>query len=411
MATTETEASFKAPPGNVWQREPFRLFFPLGVLLGAAGAGHWLLYAVGLTSTYSCMAHGSIQMQAFLMAFAAGFLLTALPRRTQSPPPSAAELTLFATALVTATAGAWMENWILAQSAYALQFVLLLQFAVRRFRQRAAGRRPPAAFVLIPIAILNGLAGAGLIAASVRADASLWMEGLGRLLVEQGVFLCLVAGVGSLILPLMSGESPPRDLGSSPAETRKAFAYALAGILISASLVLEQFGWPRSAPLLRAAVVAAAVAFGGGALRPPGKPGLHRRLVWLSVWLLPTGLVLSTISPDFRVPMLHVSFIGGFGLMAFGVATHVTLGHLDLQQLALGRPRAIVAVAAFLFLALITRLAADISDTYFLHLGVAAVFWLAASAVWLKFIGPLLWQSRDGRGDEQASLPVPPAQS
>src|SRR5262249_58192926 len=51
-----------------WRSEPFRAFFPLGVLLGWVGIGHWLLYSVGMTTTYSCMLHGLVQTQAFLMA-------------------------------------------------------------------------------------------------------------------------------------------------------------------------------------------------------------------------------------------------------------------------------------------------------------------------------------------------------
>ena len=34
------------------RREPFRLFFPLGVLLAWAGVGHWLLHALGVLDNY-----------------------------------------------------------------------------------------------------------------------------------------------------------------------------------------------------------------------------------------------------------------------------------------------------------------------------------------------------------------------
>ena len=37
-----------------WRTEPFRPFFPLGVVLGWVGIGHWLLYTTGVTATYSC---------------------------------------------------------------------------------------------------------------------------------------------------------------------------------------------------------------------------------------------------------------------------------------------------------------------------------------------------------------------
>lgn len=382
----ETEQSFQAPPGPTLRTEPFRFFFSLGVLLSWVGVGHWLLYSLAVTATYSCELHGLIQTQGFLMAFAVGFLLTALPRRTRSAPPTYAELAVIAAALVATTLGSTFESWAAAQIGYAVVFLVLVRFALTRFLGAAAGRRPPAAFVLIPLAVLQGLAGAFLIATeSHLAD---WVVGFGKLLVEQGVFLCLVVGVGSLILPLMSGLPPPPDLGSSPRESKKAALYAAAGLGIIASLLLEHLGWVLAGPVLRAVVVALGLALGGHAWRPPGKPGLHRRLVWMSTWMIPLGLLLSALWPDFRVPALHVTFIGGFGLMAFGVATHVSLSHLGMERQALGRPWPVVVLAAAFALTLVTRLAADLSDAYFEHLGWAAAFWLAGSALWLAWLAP-----------------------
>ncbi len=384
----ETEQSFQAPAGSVWRTEPFRLFFILGVVLSWVGVGHWLLYALGVTQTYSCESHGLIQMQGFMMAFAVGFLLTALPRRTQSARATTSELAIIAAGLITATIGAAIENWRAAQIGYAVVFLLLVRFAATRFVGSKAGRRPPAAFVLIPLGVLHGLLGALLIV--TESQASSWLSGFGNLLVQQGVFLCFVIGVGSLILPLMSGVAPPPDLGSSPAETRKAVLFAFAGLAIFFSLLLEQLGWVATGPLLRATVVALGLAFGGRALRPPGKPGLHRQLVWLSVWMIPIGLAASAIWPDFRVAALHVTFITGFALMAFGVASHVSLGHLGMDDLAIGRPWPVVALAVTFPLAALTRVAADASETYFEHLGLAAAIWLIGSALWLGFFAPAL---------------------
>lgn len=378
-------------PSNVpWRSEPFRIFFPLGVLLAWLGIGHWLLYATGVTTTYSCLFHGVVQMQGFMMAFAVGFLLTALPRRTQTAPASAGEMAALVLALIVTAGAATVERWVIVETAYAALFVLLLQFAVRRFLGRTAGRRPPAAFVLIPMGVAHGLVGAGLIAASTLGDVPAWTMGLGRLFVEQGVFLCFAVGVGSLVLPLMSGAPPPPDLDASPRERRKALAYAAAGGAILLSLIVEQQGWLHGGPLLRAIVVALGLMVGAGAWRPPAKPGVHRRLVWLSVWLMPIGLAVSGLWPAYRVPALHIMFIGGFSLMAFGVATHVALSHLNLEQLALGRPPAVIVLGAAFVVALCARLAADVSNTYFVHLGWAAAVWLVGSAAWLAFFAPKL---------------------
>ena len=370
---------------SVWRSEPFRFFFPLGVILAWIGVGHWLLYATGVAATYSCMFHGLIQMQAFMMAFAIGFLLTALPRRTQTQPVARLEMTALATALVVFAVAALAERWVIAEAAYAALFALLIEFALRRFLTRGMGRRPPAAFVLLPIAALIGIAGAAMIAAAEMNTLAPWTGHLGLLMVEQGVFLCLAVGVGSLVLPLMSGMPPPADLGSSPRQTWKAVAYASAGAAILLSLILEQLGFDRGGPLMRALVVSLGLGLAGGAWRPPGKPGAHRKLVWLAVWMMPLGLLASAIWPDYRVPALHILFIGGFSLMVFGVGTHVALSHFNLEQLALGKPSAVIFLGAALLIALLARLAADFSNTYFIHLGWAAGVWILGSAVWLIF--------------------------
>ena len=373
-----------------WRNEPFRIFFPLGVLFAWIGVGHWLTYAVGVTATYSCKFHGLVQMQAFMMAFASGFLLTAVPRRTQTQAVTRTEIALLVTAMVLTTVGAIADQWVISEIAYAALFVLLGQFAVRRFIGRAAGRRPPAAFVLVPIAAMQGLGGAALTIAAQFQGAPAWTSNLGRLLVEQGVFLCLALGIGGLILPIMGGEPPPADLGSSPRETWKALAYGAAGIAIFVSLVLEQSGFERSGPVVRAVVVAIGLGLGGGAWRAPRKSGAHRKLVWLATWLMPLGLIVSGLWPDYRVPALHILFIGGFSLLAFGVATHVSLGHLDMEQVGLGRPPAVIILGAAFILALLARFAADASNTYFIHLGWAAAVWILGSATWLAFFGPKL---------------------
>jgi hypothetical protein len=35
-----------------WRREPYRMFFPLGLILAWAGILHWLLHAAGFLPNY-----------------------------------------------------------------------------------------------------------------------------------------------------------------------------------------------------------------------------------------------------------------------------------------------------------------------------------------------------------------------
>jgi hypothetical protein len=64
------------------------------------------------------------------------------------------------------------------------------------------------------------------------------------------------------------------------------------------------------------------------------------------------------------------------------------MSHLNMEQLALGRPPAVIILGAAFLIELSARLAADASNTYYVHLGWAAAVWIVASAVWLAFFGP-----------------------
>ena len=373
-----------------WQREPFRIFFPLGIALAWIGIGHWLAYAAGWIGTYSCAAHGLAQIQGFLLAFALGFLLTAIPRRTASAPASRAGIVAAALALVVSTAAAFLERWWLAEGATLAVLVGVVVFARARFVAGGGGRRPPAAFVLLPLGFVCAMAGAVLLAWAVTPTA----HALGRLLVTQGTFLCLVMGAGALVLPLMAGAMPPPDLGTSPRVARAAAAYLAAGLAVVGTLVAESLGSDRVAPVVRGLVVAATLVLGAGLRSPLAVAGTNRRVARLAAWLVPAGPVLAGLVPDYRVPALHVTFIGGFGLLALSVGTHVTASHCEgLPALRDGRSTFVRVIAGSVLLVAAGRVIADATGSYFEHLAAAATLWIAATAVWLVRLSPA-WMGR-----------------
>ena len=49
----------------VWQSDPYRIFFPLGVLLAWAGVLHWFLLAIGLAGEYRAIFHAFAQIRSF----------------------------------------------------------------------------------------------------------------------------------------------------------------------------------------------------------------------------------------------------------------------------------------------------------------------------------------------------------
>jgi uncharacterized protein involved in response to NO len=362
--------------------EPFRLFFPLAFLLGALGVGQWIGFVAGAHRRYLGLFHAITMTQAFLLAFAAGFLMTAIPKRTRSAPARWLEIGPLAVLLMVVCWAALFERYATAELAYAGAVVILGSFAIRRLVGSTAARRPPASFGLIPVGLVAGLAGSFLFAWGTRDGASAFTFELGRRLVFEGVFTLLTLGVGAFLLPLaLRGEAAPDVSGPRP------FAgYVAAGLLILATYAAGAAGAPRASSLLRGAVVAA-VLLGSGALRWPTRPGANRRLVWLAAVALPVGPLLAGIFPDHAVAAMHVTFIGGFGLLAFAVATHVTLAHGGFDALQARRPWPVLAFGAAFLVAATARASATIApNLYLVMLGIAASAWCVGAIIWLSFL-------------------------
>jgi uncharacterized protein involved in response to NO len=368
----------------LWRREPYRVFFPLGVLLAWGGVLHWLLHAVGVLEHYQPVFHAVTQIQGFLMSFAVGFLFTAIPRRTGTGPPAIWEMAIGIAAPLGTAVSAWQQRWALSQACWLVLLGAVLAFALRRFTSEDAARRPPNSFMWVPLAFLMGLAGSILIGiAGMRGPEFFWYHDLGRLFLLQGMFLGLVAGVGGMVLPLITRGESSVDAGSGRRDRSERGGHVAAAVLIAGSFWIENSGWPRFAALLRAAVMAAELWFAARLGRPPSVPGWHRRLVWLAAWLIPAGYVLMALFPLQRAAGLHVVFIGGFALLTFSVALHVTLAHGGYSDLVRGRPWQVAAYGGLFLAAMVLRALVEFDPArFYAWLGASAACFLAATLFW-----------------------------
>ena len=88
------------------------------------------------------------------------------------------------------------------------------------------------------------------------------------------------------------------------------------------------------------------------------------------------------LSPQHFIHGAHILFIGSLSLMIFAIASRVTLAHgghdLGLEQ----RSKALLVMMILLCLALVTRLLAPMSQSYFLHLALASCFWIGSLVAW-----------------------------
>lgn len=375
------------------RRSPYRLFFPLGLLLAIAGVGHWLLHAIGLLDDYRPVFHAMTQVQGFLLSFAVGFLLTMLPRRTKTDPPALATIGVLAVGLVGTVTAAAFGAWALSQVFFLTVMGTLLGFAVTRLSRRRAGRRPPVGFVWIPIAFGFGIGGSVLtgLAGFLGMDRHIALHDLGRGLVLQGMFTAMILGVGGLALPLMTrGEAPADDSGTIHDRARRA-AHLVAAALLLGTFVFESQLGLAAAYLGRACIAATVLIWSAELHRPPSLPGANRWAIWCAAWAIPIGYAAAGIFVQDHKAALHVLFIGGFALLTLAVSTQVTLGHGDFPELMNGRPAAVVWIASALFVAIAPRLLmAWDPGRFFVWMAVAAGAFLVAAATWAGFVVPKL---------------------
>lgn len=412
-------------------KEPYRLFFPLGILLGTLGAGHWLFYALGWISSYSGFFHALFQMQVYMNCFVTGFLLTAIPRFSATSPASGVELVSFLTLTLAVTGFLTFHQWLLAEASFIGWLLALARFVIVRIRSRlrtlsergpqeAAGGSPPVEFIWIPIAIFHGIVGALLLIGIELKVLPPSFQDVGEDLTGEGFMLAMVAGVGGFLAPRLMGlfekiqSTEICSVEERLSRQRRRFGFYLAaGLLLFLSFWFEGGSLETWASALRALVVTSVLVLTRSFPRLPRVPDFFAKLLWLAMGMVVAGSWLAFFFPKHEKTMLHFMFIGGFSLMTFAVATVVTLSHAGEGE-RLRRPLAVLKIVAVGALSALTlRVASSFFPAhYFNLLAFAAISWILAAMSWLFFVLPRLWRFPPGgefeRFHEQAKQGIPP---
>lgn len=357
------------------RKDPYRLLFPIGAVLAWAGVLHWLLFGLGWFPRYENIFHAMTQVQGALTAFAFGFLLTFLPRRTRGLQPSLGIIAVAALSPIATTVAAWLHLWGPAQGFWLVGLFTVGAFGFSRLR-RNSGPPMHASFIWVPMSVAAAITGAGLAATAAMGPQWMWLHHVGQSLVLQGLFTGLALGVGGMLIPLLAS--------NANALTRRdpKWLHALCACVFFASFYIE-----AQSPRLGFAFRAASVAFVLVALlelwRLPTEPGLARKVMWLSTWMLPVGYALPAFDPALRIVGLHVVFLGGFWAMTLAVSSHVALSHGGAQALTHRTPIRFALTAALIAVALGARVLANLDPARMpLWLAVAAGAFLAGTVPW-----------------------------
>ena len=306
--------------------EPYRVFFFSGAVWSIIGVALWPLFYAQKLPFYPNLVHARIMIEAFGGAFVVGFLGTAGPRMATAPKLTPLELCwLFLLHQACGVSHLCLQLATGDVLFLALLGSLLLCLVIRvaRFRKEA----PPPQMLLALTGLVCGISGAAmLLLPPTSADPQRLR--LANLLLDQGLLLPPVLGIGSFVFPRMLGGDfgEPKTAAQSRAKLIRA---AAASVLLAGSFFLEAYGRTLAGCGVR---VLAATAYLLMEVRwrksPDDAPrgSLTTGLFW-SLFLGMLGLILAPFHYTQHVPVEHLLYIGGFGMLMLIVGSRVLFGH------------------------------------------------------------------------------------
>lgn len=373
-------------------REPFRVFFPWGVLAGITGVSLWPLYFSKILPMYPGQSHARIMAYGLFGGFIFGFLGTAMPRMLSAPALGVRNVLALLMLHIAMVVAFVFQKMFIADVLFLVLLLLFLGLMMLRLRKRQD--TPPPGFILVGLAFLCVLTGA------IIALFQPWMEEAGaywiplqRRLAYQGFVLLPILGIGPFILPRFFGLPSPHDfpeaLVPSGAWMKKAALASSAGVLILFSFFVESAGWVRTAYVLRFGTTLLYLLLEFPFRLAPkinNALGLSLRLAFVA---LVSGFVLVAAFPVWRVGLLHLTLIGGFAVITFTVATRVMFGHSgNLEKLQRKNWWLIVAVGLMIF-AMATRISGDFWPKILpTHYSYGAILWIFGVVLWAAYTIP-----------------------
>ncbi|MCE9612775.1 MAG: NnrS family protein [Lentisphaerae bacterium] len=390
MQPEGTRTPFRLVPLRLLMDEPYRLFFPLGVLWAVLGVGFWILKGhVPFMEPVSTKVHVWLQVYGFMGCFVIGFLGTAIPRFADARylrPWEVLALLAGSTLTCLAVLG---QLFLLAHMAFSATLLLLGAFLLLRMMDHHSPL--PVTFLFVPCGLLAALLGS-LLQAAVLLGVDWNVQTFASNLLFQGFIIFLVMGVGGFLIRSLLGGAPPSPADAPHRDAGWArFAHEACAVGVFGSFWLEAYvsrGWGAG---LRALLVTLEVVWQMRIDRLPrsGKLGAH----WLrlALWLLLAGLwgdaVIAPRFPLYRLAMLHLCFVGGFSMVTLAIATRVILSHTGAMHLLQRQYRPFAVAQTLLLLGLLARFGADfVPARYHQHLLYAAAFWLSGLLVWCVFV-------------------------
>ncbi|MCO5142392.1 MAG: NnrS family protein [Oligoflexia bacterium] len=349
---------------------PYQIFFPIGILNAMLAVGIWFVQNLNWFSTPAIFIHAKLIVGGFLWSFITGFLMTAIPRMTDTKSANVVEYMSSLFLICSLTIFSWKLDGRFFYFTQILLITFLLTYGARRILK--AKKTIPVFFSHVGLAMALALVGS-----YYHYIGNSYM---GIHLLHAGATLLLILGIGTRFFSFLSGLSSDFEENN---KTWHKYIFHTLGILVSVSLFLAGSG--MSIAYLSLAIFSLVYLFFIWKIyRSSNRPSALKHGVRIVAAAIPISFFLTWLEPGLYITWFHILFISCFSLITFSVATRVILAHgaypTDLEM----NSTALKYLVLFLFLGTISRILYAYTDglwkTSCLHL--AATLWFLAIICW-----------------------------
>jgi len=365
--------------------EPYRVFFPVAILVSIIGVLLWPLVYGGYLAINPTYAHPRLMIEGFVGGFAIGFLGTALPKMFAVKPFRTWQVSLMLALYLSYCTAHTIGKIALGDTLFALTMIILIGCVIPRILARK--KLPPPGMVLSGIGILCGVFGAAWGAWFTNSSISPYLLPFSQRLLYQAFILLPILGVGSFMIPMILNVEKNDNL-SANAWRWKAIEAAVVGILIIASYWIEVMGYPKAMSWCRFGLAGYWLALETGCFKPKSiklllKDGIMPNGLRAGVYCVVLALLATAVLQKNKIALDHMLYVGGFGLISMIVATRVIFGHSGQAKQFQKWLKPLTAAVALLLLGMATRVSADfIPNLRISHHVYAAICWVGVCIIW-----------------------------
>lgn len=354
-------------------KEPYRFFFPLGTLFLLWGTLIWLPQMF-TASTYPVLAHRYLMLNGFSASFIGGFLMTAVPKFSETQPANKIEVALYFLITVAGLVFAVNDAEAAMFMCSGLQAVHLFIFLLRRIYKRKVN--PPYSFIFLFVGMVLWLFSALM--------SALTLEDTFKYLHYEGTIAALIIGVGSRLIPGILGHVEIVQSQRKRYETTAAYlkTVPVSFYVLMISFIVSFFVEQLFGNVIRTVVVSLIAVLYWNLLKKPKDKSTLTWSIWANCWVIVLSFFIRTFWADGAIHAAHSFFFSGTLMLTLLISIRVLQSHGPGDK-NIENEKAIYLITALILFAGATRVVAILMPAgYFRHLGYSSLVLTLAVLMW-----------------------------